>query len=103
MIGIAGSGKTAYACGALPGRVYVSMDSHRDDASWPAERRSLIERFSVERPLNLAGPGSRNKETEYILVEDALRTGRSAAVDDMSLTAEIRRSYVCWRGSTALS
>ncbi len=94
MVGIAGSGKTTYARGALPGHVHVSMDGHRDDASWPAKRRSLIDRFGEERPLELAGLGSRNKEAECVLVDDALRAGWSVVVDDTNLTREIRRPYV---------
>lgn len=94
MVGIAGSGKTTHVRGALPGHIHVSMDSYRDDASWPAERRSLIERFGKERPLNLAELSSRNKEAECVLVDDALRAGRNVVVDDTNLTREIRRPYV---------
>ena len=46
IVGIAGSGKTTHVRGAFPGHVHVSMDSHWDDTSRPAERRSLIDRSS---------------------------------------------------------
>lgn len=94
MVGIAGSGKTTYVRSKLPGHAYVSMDELQKDGSWMDKRHKLIERYGKERPLNLAGLSSRNKEAECILADDALKDGRDVAVDDTNLTPEIRRPYV---------
>ena len=94
MVGIAGSGKTTYVRSQLPGHVYVSMDDLQQDRSWVGKRHKLIERYGKERPLNLPGLSSHNKEAECVLADDALKAGRDVAVDDTNLTPEIRRPYV---------
>lgn len=94
MVGIAGSGKTTYARGALPDHTHMSMDIYRDDTSWPAKRRSLIGRYDRERPIGSTPISSNTKKAECVLVDDALAAGRSVVVDDTNLTREIRRPYV---------
>lgn len=114
MIGIPGSGKTAYVRERLSGHAHVSLDINRNRLT-QRERGELIRRYESEDPLRLnaqvlpspsnpAGrahskrlsrsQGSGNRRAEYVQISDALAAGRSVVVDDTNLTRETRWPYI---------
>ena len=89
MIGIAGSGKTTLARSEYADHVHASLDSLKKDFG----RRHELAGLYLSRGYEDTGL-SRNRRAEYVLIDDALASGRSVVVDDTNLTAKIRRGHI---------
>ena len=89
MVGIAGSGKTTLARSDYANHAHISLDAIKTDF----DRRCELARMYSARGYADTGL-SNNRRAEYVLIDDALASGRSVVVDDTNLTAAIRRGHI---------
>ena len=86
MVGIPGCGKSTYARERLAGHLRISRDEMRGD---PAEVDRLAWRYRREVHPKNKKP-KKVRRAEYILVSDALRSGRDIVIDSTNTTRSKR-------------